>query len=80
MLELEKKKKLADVREAQITAEPPQGLTWQDIHSVNNVFYSGKSTYFAEVRWNRMDLVSYVPTRIIRQFNPLKVKYICEML
>lgn len=76
LLELEKKRKLADIREAQITAEPPRGLTWQDINAINNVFYSGKSTYFAEVKWTRHDLVSYVPTRIIRKNNPLKVTWI----
>lgn len=73
LLELEKKRKLTDIRDAKITAEPPQGLTWQDIKAINNVFYSGKNIYFAEVRWTRPDMVSYIPTRIIRKNNPLKV-------
>ena len=74
MLEMEKRRKLNEVREAQISAEPPVGLTWQDISAVKNVFYSGKSTYFAEIRWMRPDVVSYIPTRIIRRNNPLKVR------
>lgn len=74
MLEIEKKQKIEDIRQAQITAEPPKGLTWKDIASVHNVFHCGKSTFFAEVRWIKLDTVSYVPTRIIRKNNPLKVR------
>jgi hypothetical protein len=73
MLEIEKKQKMEDIRSAQLTAEPPKGLTWNDISCVNNVFHCGKTTYFAEVKWNKPDTVSYIPTRIIRKYNPLKV-------
>lgn len=73
MLDIEKRQKIANIRNAQITAEPPKGLKWEDISSISNVFHCGKSTYFAEVRWNRPDTISFIPTRIIRKHNPLKV-------
>lgn len=76
MLEIEKKRKLDDIKSSQLTAEPPKGLTWDDITCIVNVFHCGSNTYFAEVRWTRPDTVSYIPTRCIRRFNPLKVIYV----
>lgn len=74
LLEMEKKRKLDSIKSSQLTAEPPVGLSWEDIKTVENVFHCGSSTYFAEVRWTKPDTVSYIPTRILRLANPLKVR------
>lgn len=73
MLEVEKKQKLNDIKSAKLTAEPPTGLTWNDIDSIKNIFHCGTETYFAEVKWTKSDTVSFIPIRLLRKFNPLKV-------
>ncbi|KAI9363824.1 hypothetical protein BD770DRAFT_380536 [Pilaira anomala] len=78
MLEVEKKQKLNDIKSAKLTAEPPTGLTWNDIDSIKNIFHCGTETYFAEVKWTKTDTVSFIPIRLLRKFNPLKLIYFYE--
>ena len=63
------------VQLSEIQATPPTGYTWNDIEAVVNVFKTEPNIFFAEVKWPRLDVNTYIPTRIIKRYKPLKVSF-----
>jgi hypothetical protein len=70
---LERQQLIKEIKAAQISAAPPVGYTWSDIEDITNVFYSEPNIFFAEVKWPKQPKPTYIPTRIIKKYNPLKV-------
>jgi hypothetical protein len=76
---VDRKQLAQEIKSSQISTAPPSGLVWSDIDAIVNVFHSEPSTYFAEVKWTNGQRNTYIPTRIIKKYSPLKVSY-CVVL
>ncbi|KAI8366527.1 hypothetical protein BD560DRAFT_400583 [Blakeslea trispora] len=74
----ERQQYIQKVQLSEIQAAPPTGYTWDDIEAVVNVFKTEPNIFFAEVKWPRLDVNTYIPTRIIKRYNPLKLIYFYE--
>jgi hypothetical protein len=64
---------IKEIKASQLSAAPPTGYTWSDIQAIVNVFHTPPNVYFAEVEWPKQTKTTYIPTRIIKKYNPLKV-------
>ncbi|KAG2193459.1 hypothetical protein INT46_007727 [Mucor plumbeus] len=75
---VDRKQLAQEIKSSQISTAPPSGLVWSDIDAIVNVFHSEPSTYFAEVKWTNGQRNTYIPTRIIKKYSPLKLIYFYE--
>ncbi|CEP18616.1 hypothetical protein [Parasitella parasitica] len=75
---IDRKQLAQEIKSSQISTSPPTGLVWTDIDAIVNVFHSEPNTYFAEVKWPGGKRNTYIPTRIIKKYNPLKLIYYYE--
>ncbi|KAI7907030.1 uncharacterized protein BX663DRAFT_494584 [Cokeromyces recurvatus] len=76
---VDRKQIIQEIKASQISSTPPAGYLWSDIDSVVNVFYNEPNVYFAEVKWSQDEQKNtYIPTRILKKHNPLKLIYFYE--
>ncbi|RCI02777.1 hypothetical protein CU098_007965 [Rhizopus stolonifer] len=70
---LERSQWIHQVKMSEIKAAPPLGYMWKDIEAIVNVFKTEPNIFFAEVKWPGIQVNTYIPTRIIKKYNPIKV-------
>ncbi|KAI8970505.1 hypothetical protein BDB01DRAFT_855422 [Pilobolus umbonatus] len=61
------------ITKAQLSAAPPKKNGWDDIEYITNIFHCGNDILFAEIVWKNHKEATFIPTRLIRKYNPLKL-------
>ncbi|CAO3681071.1 unnamed protein product [Rhizopus stolonifer] len=55
-----------------LSTDPPEGKTWNDIECLLNVFET-ETELFAQVKWKWSNSKTFIPTEILRRFSPRKL-------